>query len=152
MNFFKISVILCFSVGSFLYFFFLRTNFLSRLSADSHQIWPERVFLHAIYTEESDFWKVKKPGHDGQKTSKNRSFYRPGRHVFARCDETVKVFCKVFTAMTPRVLYLSENVIVTVQNRPVFSITRLNGASKIPTLTTNISKMVRVTAKVSMEC
>mgnify|MGYP003389936868 FL=1 len=32
--------------------------------------------------------------------------------------------------MTSRLLYLSENVIVTVQNRPVFSITALNGASK----------------------
>ena len=32
--------------------------------------------------------------------------------------------------MTPRVSYLSENVIATVQNRPVFSITALNGASK----------------------
>ena len=29
-----------------------------------------------------------------------------------------------------RMLYLSENVIVIVQNRPVFSITALNGASK----------------------
>ena len=32
--------------------------------------------------------------------------------------------------MTPRVYYLSENVIVTVQNRPVFSNTWLNGVSK----------------------
>ena len=32
--------------------------------------------------------------------------------------------------MTSRLLYLSENVIVTVQNRPVFSNTWLNGASK----------------------
>ena len=33
-------------------------------------------------------------------------------------------------AMTPRVLYLSENVIAIVQNSPVFSNTLLNGASK----------------------
>ena len=32
--------------------------------------------------------------------------------------------------MTPRVLYLSENVIAIVQNCPVFSNTLLNGASK----------------------
>ena len=32
--------------------------------------------------------------------------------------------------MTSRQLYLSENVIVTVQNPPVFSNTWLNGASK----------------------
>ena len=32
--------------------------------------------------------------------------------------------------MTSRVLYLSENIFVTVQNRLVFSNTLLNGASK----------------------
>jgi hypothetical protein len=95
-----------------------------------HKIWHKRVVLHAIYTEASDFRKVQKPGHKGQKTSKFRSNFHPGRHVFARSDETVKVFWKIFSAMTSRLLYLSENVIVTVQNRPVFSNTWLNGASK----------------------
>ena len=32
--------------------------------------------------------------------------------------------------MTSRLLYLSANIIVTVQNRPIFSNTWLNGASK----------------------
>ena len=126
MQFFKIWVI-CFSVG---FAFFLQPTFVSRLSTDLHQIRHECVVLLAIYTEERDFRKVQKPGHDGQNTSKNRSFFQPGRHVFACSDETVKAFCKIFPAMTSRVLYLSENVIVTVQNRPVFSITRLNGAYK----------------------
>ena len=88
MQFFKISVILCFSVN-LLYFFFLPIIFLSRLWTDLHQIWHERVFLRAIYTEESDFRKVQKLGHDGQKASKNRSNFRTSRHIFARCDETV---------------------------------------------------------------
>ena len=129
MQFFKISVILCFSVR-LLFFFFLRTTFLSRLSTDLRQIWHERAFLHAIKTDEGDFWKVQKPGHNGQKTSKNRSFFRPCRHVFARCDETVKLLGKIFTAMTSRMLHLSENVFVTVQNCLVFSIIKLNGGSK----------------------
>ena len=66
MQFLKISVILCFSVN--LLYFFIPRIFLSRLSTDLRQIWYERAFLHAIYTEQSDFIKVQKPGHDGQKT------------------------------------------------------------------------------------
>ena len=128
MQFFNISVILCFSVD--LFYFFLPRIFLSRLWTDLHQIWHERVFLHAIYTEESDFWKVKKNRSQRPKTSKNRSNFRTGRHIFARCDETDKDFWKSFSGFTTRLLYLSENVIVTVQNRPVFSNTWLNGASK----------------------
>ena len=65
-----------------------------------------------------------------KKTAKNRSFFSPLSHVFVRCDETVKDFWKIFSAITTRVLHLSENVLVIVQNRPVFSITWLNGASK----------------------
>ena len=152
MQFFKILVILCFSVDLLYYLFFLPRTFLSRLSTDLHQIWQECVFLHAIYIDESDFWKVQKPGHNGQKTLKNRSNFRTGRHVLARCDETDKDFWKVFSAMTSRLLYLSDNIFATVQNRLVFSITWLNGASKRPTLTAIISKTVRDTAKVCMEC
>ena len=39
-------------------------------------------------------------------------------------------FGKNFMAIITRVLHLSESVFVTVQNCPVFSIMRLNGASK----------------------
>ena len=87
-----------------------------------------------------------------KKTSKNRSNFRPGRHVFARCDETVKDFRKIFSAMTSRVLYLSENIFATVENHLVFSIIRLNGGLKRPTLRAIISQTVGDTAKVCMEC
>jgi len=60
MQFFKILVILLFSVDLF---FFLRTTFLSCLSTDLHQIWHE---LYAIKTDKGNFCKVKKPGHNGQ--------------------------------------------------------------------------------------
>jgi len=73
MQFFKISVIY-FSVDLF---FFLRPTFLSRLSTDLHQIWHKCVFLHAIKTDEGDFWKLQKPGHNGQKTSKIGKFFAP---------------------------------------------------------------------------
>ena len=86
-----------------------------------------------------------------KKTLKYRHFFHPSPYVFARGDETVKVFWKAFSAMISRALYLSENAIVTVQNRPVFSETWLNGASKRPNLTA-ILENVRVTAKVSIEC
>jgi len=49
-------------------------------------------------------------------------------------------------------LYLSENVIVTVQNRPVISITALNGARKKNNLMAIISQTLRVTTKVTMKC
>ena len=132
MQFFKISVILCFSVDFFFFLFFLPPTFLGRLLTDLHQIWHGRPIWYAIYTEARFFGKVQKPGHNGQKTSKNRSFFHLRRHIFARCDETVKVFWKIFSAITTRVLHLSENVfaIVQNQNRPVFSNTLLNGASK----------------------
>jgi hypothetical protein len=57
--------------------------------------------------------KVKKPGHGEQKTSKNRHFFPPGRHVFARCDETVKVEGKIHTDCSMGLFQLSENVFVT---------------------------------------
>ena len=52
----------------FFLFFFLPPTFLSRRSTDSHQIWHEGVFLHAIYTDGRALRKVQKPCHDGQKT------------------------------------------------------------------------------------
>ena len=57
MQFFKISVILCFSVRfAFIYFFiFLQPTFLSRFWADLHQTRHECVFMHAIETDEGDF-------------------------------------------------------------------------------------------------
>ena len=50
------------------------------------------VVWHAIYTESSALRKVQKPGHNGEKTSKNRPNFHTRRHVFARCDKTVKLF------------------------------------------------------------
>ena len=50
--------------------------------------------------------------------------------------------------MTFRVLYLSENIFATVQNLLVFSVIRLNEASKRPTLRAIISQTVGDTAKV----
>ena len=64
------------------------------------------------------------------KKHKNGLLFHTRRHVFARCDETVKDFWKIFFAMTPRVLYLSENIIAIAQNSPIFTNTLLNGASK----------------------
>ena len=66
--FFKISVSL--GLQSISSFSFLQPTFVSHFSTDMHKIWYERVLPHAIYYEESDFWKVQnqKPGHIGKKT------------------------------------------------------------------------------------
>jgi len=147
MLFFKISVILCFSVD-FLFSFLSPANF----SRPSRTKFGTNVSscLRFKHTR-AIFEKFK-----NQVTTAKKlwSFFRPGRHVFARCDETVKVFLKIFSAFTTRarVLYLSGNVIVKIQNRPVFSNTWLNGESKRPTLTAIIAKTARVTAKISMAC
>ena len=130
--------------------FFLKILFLSRLRTDLRQIW-QNVSSCMRFILRRAILKSSKTRSRRPKTLKNRSNFRTGRHVFARCGETVKAFWKIFSAMTSRQLYLSENVIVTVQNRPVFSNTWLNGASK-KTLTAIISKTVSVTVKVSMEC
>ena len=84
-------------------------------------------------------FKVQKLAQKRGKNFEKSVIFSTRRPVFAR-------------TITSGVLYLSENVVVTVQNRPVFSITRLYGASKKLALTANISKTVRVTAKVSIEC
>ena len=58
--------------------------------------------------------KIDKKADDGeQKTSKNRSNFHIGCHVFARYDETVKVKVKNKTGFSMRQLWLSENVFVT---------------------------------------
>jgi len=63
---------------AFFFFFFLPLTFLSRVLTDLHQIWHERPTWYAIYTEARDFFlNVQKPGHNGQKTWKNRSFFHP---------------------------------------------------------------------------
>ena len=89
MQFLIIYFISCFSVGLlfFLLFHFFARPILSsaaRPSCNKFGIWPEK--------DEGDFSKVQKTGHNGQKTCKNRSIFHTRRHVFARCDETVKDF------------------------------------------------------------
>ena len=46
---------------AFFSFFFLPPTFLSRLLTDLRQNRYEHVFLHAIYTDEGDFWKDTAP-------------------------------------------------------------------------------------------
>ena len=86
-----------------------------RFSTYLHQIWQERVFSRVIYrpTEESYFWKH----------SKSRSKRSP-KH-----SKIGQIFAHTVT-VSSRELYLSENVFGIVQNRSVFSIIALNGASK----------------------
>ena len=131
MRFFKISVILCFSVGLLLYIFFfsgqlfsavsrpIRTKFCTNTSSCMRFI-LRRAILEMFKNQVTRAKKHRKIGH----------FSDPAVTFLLVVTKRLKFFCKIFSAMTPRVLYLSENVIVTVQNRPVFSITRLNGASK----------------------
>ena len=89
---FKISVILYFSVDLL---FFSRQLFsaVSRPSCTKfgRNVSSSMRFIRARGTFEK-FKKVQKPGHNGQKKLKFRSNFRPSRHVFARCDETVNVF------------------------------------------------------------
>ena len=114
----------------FIFFFFSRQLF-SAVSRPIYTKFGTNVSSWLRFKQtRAIFEKLKNQVTTAKKTSKFRSNFHPGRHVFARCDETVKVFWKIFTAMTSRVLYLSDNVIVTVQNRPVFSNTWLQGASK----------------------
>ena len=98
MQFFKISVILCFSVDLlyFFYLFFLPRTFLSRFSTDLHQIWHECVLLHAIYNDESDFWKVQKPGHNGKKHRKIGQIFAPAVTISLVVTKRLKIFEKSF--------------------------------------------------------
>ena len=63
------------------------------------------------------------------------NFFTPAFRFSLVVTKRLKFFETIFSVMTSRVLYLSENVIVTVQNRSVFSDTWHNGASKRPNLT-----------------
>ena len=87
--FFKISVILCFSVGFAFFSLSSQPSFLSRLSTDLHRTNASSCMRFILSRGICE--KLKKPGHSGQKTFKNRSIFRPRRHVFTR-DETVKLF------------------------------------------------------------
>ena len=60
------------------------------------------------------FWISSKTRLQRPKNSKNQSVFRPRRHIFARCDKTVKVFLRIFSAINTRMLHLSENVFVIV--------------------------------------
>ena len=130
MQFFKISVILCFSVG-FLFFLFFSPAKFSQPPLD--QLAPNLagICLPALCRKgRGRLLKSSKTRSQRPKKQQNRWIFHTRRHIFARCDETVKDFWKTFFAMTPRVLCLSENVIEIVQNSPVFSNTLLNGTSK----------------------
>ena len=70
IRFFKISVILYFSVGLLYYLFFvffLPPNFISRRSTNLHQIWHKCVLPPGAGKDKGDFWKVQNPGHNSQR-------------------------------------------------------------------------------------
>jgi hypothetical protein len=77
--------------------------------------------------------KVKKPGHGEQKTSKNWPISHTSCYVFAQCDKTVKVKKNPKIYLKMGLFSLQENVFVIAQNRLVFSIIKLNGASNFST-------------------
>ena len=135
MQFFKISVILCFSVGLLLYSFsfFSPVNF-SQLSLGRfapNLVRTRCVFLHAIKTDEGDFWKVKKPGHNGQKKhQKIGQIFTQAVTFSLVVTKRLKFFEKYFLRWHLGCYIFQKNIFVTVQNRLVFSNTLLNGASK----------------------
>jgi len=91
-HFFEISVISCFSVESF-FSFFSPANF-SRPSV--YRFSPnlsKTCLLTCDLNRRGRFLRSSKTRSQRPK-NKNRSFFSPGRHVFARCDEMVKVFWK----------------------------------------------------------
>ena len=77
----------------------------------------------------ANFEKLKNQVTTAKKHRKIGHFSYPAVTFSLVLTKRLKFFANLFCDDT-WVLYLSENVIVTVQNRPVFSITRLNGASK----------------------
>jgi len=60
-------------------------------AADWLIIWHEGVFLVSAENDER-FPKSKKTGDDGQKKYKKSVNFPTRRHIFARCDETIKYF------------------------------------------------------------
>ena len=69
---------------AFFFFYFFSPAKFSQPPLDRFAPNLARICLHALGR------KAQKPGYNGQKTSKNRSIFHTRRHVFARCDETVK--------------------------------------------------------------
>ena len=127
MQFLKISVILYFSVG--LLFYFSGQLFWTVSQPICTKFGTNVSSCVGLKQTRAIFEKLQNQVTTA-KTSKNRSIFRTGRHIFSRSEETVKRFLQIFSAMTSRVLYISENIFMTVQNRLVFSNTLLNGASK----------------------
>ena len=148
MQFFKISVIYFFLHRGRFALFFLSRKLFSAVSRPIFTKFSTNMSLCAIYSEASDFWKFKKPGHGGWKTSKNQSNFRHRCHVFARCDETVKVFRKVFLALTSTGVIPFEKISLR-QFRTVLFSQSLGSMErrKRETLTAIISQTVRDTSK-----
>ena len=74
----------------FVFIFFHQGVSWSYRPADLHEMRHECVFLRVAQNARPKFGKIKKPGHDEQKTSWNRSIFQPHSHVHAHCAETVK--------------------------------------------------------------
>jgi len=101
MQFFKISVRLCFSVDLLFSFFFLWGVSWSYRQTDMHQMWHEDVFLHLVWNSFEKFGKSQKTrSRRAKKTSKNRQNSSTEGHIFARCDKTVKVEEKIKTGFS----------------------------------------------------
>ena len=108
MQFCKISVILCFSVG----LLFCFSSQIFQLPLDRLAPNLARICLPDLDIKRRG-WFLKSSKTWSQRPKKHRKIgqFFTTVVVFVRCDETVKDFWKIFFAMTPRVLYLSENVI-----------------------------------------
>ena len=91
MQFFKISVILYFSVGLLFFFFFSRQILSAAARPISTKFGTHMSPCSGQKKTRAIFEKLKNQVTTA-KTSKNRSIFRPRRHVFAHCDETIKVF------------------------------------------------------------
>ena len=96
MQFFKISEILCFSVGLLFFSFFLFSPAkFSQPPLDRFAPNLARICLPALGRKwRGRFLKSSKTRSQRPKDIKNRSIFHTHRHVFARCDEMVKDFWK----------------------------------------------------------
>jgi len=131
MKFFKSGVILYFSVGFLLSFFFFSGELVEAIARRICMKYGTNVSSCVGFRIHiRNFEKIKKPGHDEQKTSWNRSIFQPHRHVHAHCYETVEKLWMKLTNLSSSVLYLSENVFVTAYNRLIFSVFLLYRATK----------------------
>ena len=112
----------------------------SRLSADLHQIWHDCLIVCNLYWGER-FLKSSKTRSRRQKKSNIGSFlFIPASRRFCSLWRNGLWFLTYLFAIPSRLLYLSENIFLSVQDRLVFSITWFNEASKRPTLTVIISR------------